>query len=129
VVTAACAASVAGGGSVGDSCHIDFAQLQRQLPIARVLDQRGLSDGLRGRGPQRRYACPLHRVDARGRTVRVNLGERAVPCFDKQCGRKGDVIDLGAAAHGLTLWAAALDPVRTSNLEPAPRAGTKKRNG
>jgi hypothetical protein len=41
---------------------------------------------------------------------------------------KGDVIDLWAAVNGLSLREAALDLVRTFNLEPAPR-GTEKRNG
>jgi hypothetical protein len=129
VVTAACAHSVAGEGLAGDGSYIDFAHLKRQLPLARVLDQLGLSDRLRGRGAQRRGACPLHRGDARGRTFSVNLDENVFHCFDKQCGRKGDVIDFWAAAHGYTLREAALDLVRTFGLEPAPQAGTEQRNG
>jgi DNA primase len=109
--------------------HIDFAHLQRQLPLARVLDQLGLSARLRGHGPQRRCACPLHRGDARGRTFSVNLDEQVFHCFDQQCARKGDVIDLWAAVHGLSLREAALDLVRTFGLEPAPRSGTEKRHG
>jgi hypothetical protein len=49
-------------------------------------------------------------------------------CFEKTCGHKGDVIDLWAALHGLTLRDAALDLVRTLDLEPTP-PGTGKRNG
>ena len=89
----------------------------------------GLSGRLRGGGPQRRCACPLHRGDARGRTFRVNLDENVFHCFDARCGRKGDVIDLWAAIHGLSLRAAALDLVRTFGLEPAPRGGIEKTNG
>jgi DNA primase len=129
VVTAACAANGVGAAPAGEGCFIDFDHLKRQLPMARVLDQLGLSDRLRGRGPQRRSACPLHRGDARGRTFNVNLDQNVFQCFDKQCGRKGDVIDLWAAAHGYTLREAALDLVRTFGLEPAPRDGTEKRNG
>jgi transposase len=129
VVTAACADSVAGGGTVGEGGPLDFAHLKAQLPMARVLDQLGLSARLRGSGPQRRCACPLHRGDARGRTFSVNLEENVFHCFDKQCGRKGDVIDLWAAIHGFGLREAALDLVRTFGLEPAPRAGTEKRHG
>jgi transposase len=129
VVTAACADSVAAGGPVGEAGYVDFAHLKSQLPITRVLDQLGLSDRLRGRGPQRRCPCPLHRGDARGRTFSVNLDANVFQCFDKQCGRKGDVIDLWAAAHGYTLREAALDLVRTFGLEPAPQPGTEKRNG
>ena len=41
--------------------------------------------------------------------------------------KKGDVIDLWAALHGLTLRQAAIDLVQKFNLEPAP--GTEKRHG
>jgi DNA primase len=94
-----------------------------------VLDQLGLTARLRGSGPQRRGACPLHRGDARGRTFSVNLDENAFHCFAKECGRKGDVIDLWAAVHGCGLREAALDLVCTFGLEPAPRGGTEKRHG
>ena len=129
VVTAACADSVAEAAAVGESTFVDFAHLKRQLPLARVLDQLGLSARLRGRGPQRRGPCPLHRGDARGRTFSVHLDDHAFQCFDATCGRKGDVIDLWAAFHGLSLRDAALDLVRTFGLEPAPHSGTEKRNG
>jgi transposase len=129
VVTAACADSVAGEAGAGQGSYIDFAHLKKQLPLARVLDQLGLSDRLRGRGAQRRCACPLHRGDARGRTFSVNLDEQVFHCFDKQCDRKGDVIDWWAAVHGYGLREAALDLVRTFGLEPAPDTGTEKRHG
>ena len=89
----------------------------------------GLSGQLRGRGPQRRCPCPLHRGDARGRTFSVNLDDGVFCCFDKNCGHKGDVIDLWAAVHGLSLRAAAVDLVNTFGLEPAPPPGTENRNG
>jgi len=128
VVTAACTDTVAETESAGESTAVDFAHLKRQLPLARVLDQLGLSARLRGSGPQRRGACPLHRGDARGRTFSVHLEANVFQCFDKQCGQKGDVIDLWAAVHGLSLRAAALDLVRTFGLEPVPRSGTEKRS-
>ncbi len=129
VVTAACADSVAETATVGESTFVDFAHLKQQLPLERVLDQLGLSARLRGRGAQRRGACPLHRGDGRGRTFSVNLDEHVFHCFDPQCGRQGDVIDLWAAVHGLSLREAALDLVRTFNLEPSARRGTEKRHG
>jgi hypothetical protein len=129
VVTAACADSVASGAEIGQDAYLDFAYLKKQLPLMRVLDQLGLSDRLRGSGAQRRCAGPLHRGDARGRTFSVNLDESVFHCFDKQCGRKGDVIDLWAAVHGYGLREAALDLARTFGLELAPRPGTEKRHG
>jgi hypothetical protein len=129
VVTAACPDSVAEAGVGAESLFIDFAHLKGQLPLARVLDQLGLSARLRGSGPQRRCACPLHRGDARGRTFSVNLEVNVFQCFDARCGQKGDVIDLWAAVQGLSLREAALDLMRTFGLEPAPRSRTEKRNG
>ncbi len=128
-VAAACTDTVAEAESVGESVSIDFVHLKRQLPLARVLDQLGLSARLCGDGPQRRGACPLHRGDARGRTFSVNLDANVFQCFDKRCGQKGDVIDLWSQVKGMSLREAALDLVRTFGLEPAPRGGTEKRNG
>jgi transposase len=106
---------------------VDFAHLKRQLPLARVLDQLGLK--LRGSGPQRRCACPIHRGDARGRTFSVNLAENVFHCFEAACGQQGDVIDLWAALHSFSLREAALDLVQTFQLEPAPPHATEKRHG
>ena len=129
VVTAACPATVAAGRLAGEGAFIDFAHLKSQLPLARVLEHLGLASRLRGSGPQRRCACPLHRGDARGRTFSVHLGDNVFHCFDKACGKQGDVIDLWAALHQLDLRTAALDLVQTFDLEPAPARGTEKRHG
>jgi hypothetical protein len=107
---------------------IDFAHLKRQLTMAQLLDQLGLTPRLRGSGPKRRGPCPLHRGDGRGKTFSVHLEQNVFQCFDAGCGRKGDLIDLWAVVHGMTLRQAALDLVHTFGLEPAP-AGTEKRKG
>ena len=99
---------------------VDFGHLKKQLSLQRVLDHLGLSARLRGSGLQRRGPCPLHRGDARGRTFSVHLGEHVFQCFEPSCGRKGDVIDLWAGVHGMSLRDAALDLVQTFNLEPGP---------
>jgi len=128
-VTATRSITLADDSGRGESAAVDFAHLKRQLPMARVLDQLGLSARLRGAGPLRRCACPIHRGDARGRTFSVHLDDGVFHCFDQSCGRKGDVIDLWAEARGLPLRAAALDLIQTFGLEPTPRCGTDKRNG
>jgi hypothetical protein len=127
-VTAACPDSVA-GSMADDEAAVDFAHVKQQLRMSQVLDQAGLTGRLRGSGPQRRCACPIHRGDGWGRTFSVNLEEGVFYCFAKECGAKGDVIDLWAALRGLGLRQAALDLVRTFGLEPTPRRGTEKRNG
>lgn len=129
VVTAACADSVAETTTLGESNVVDFAHVKARLSLNQVLDQLGLLTRLRGKGPQRRGACPLHRGDGRGRTFSVNLESNVFPCFDKQCGHKGDVIDLWAALHGLARREAALDLVRTFGLQAWAAPGTEKRNG
>jgi transposase len=129
VVTAVCVPTVPTEEPVGEGTFIDFAHLKKQLPITRVLEHLGLSSRLRGSGPQRRCACPIHRADGRGRTFSVHLDDNVFHCFDKKCGKHGDVIDLWAALHHLSLRAAAIDLVQTFNLEPATKSGTEKRDG
>jgi len=129
VVTAACADKVAAAGPLGEGTSIDFAHLKQQLSMERLLGHLGLARRLRGSGPQRRCACPIHRADGRGRTFSVNLQENVFTCFDARCAKQGDVIDLWAALHHLDLRAAAIDLVNTFGLEPAPAMRTEKRNG
>ena len=136
-VTATCADSVSDSDATGqngakpsENAYVDFAHLKRQLPMTRVLDHLGLSSRLRGAGPQRRCACPLHRGDARGRTFSVHLDEQVFQCFDAKCAAKGDVIDLWSKLHHMPLREAALDLMRTFHLEPSPLPrGPEKRNG
>jgi transposase len=129
VVTAACDVNLATPAPVGEGSALDFAHVKRQLTMVQVLEHLGLASRLRGTGPQRRCACPLHRGDGRGRTFSANLDDNVFQCFDKTCGHKGDVIDLWAALQALSLRAAALDLVHTFHLEPVPPPGTEKRNG
>jgi DNA primase len=129
VVTAACAVTVDADERIDENTAVDFGHLKRQLRMVKIFDHLGLSGRLRGSGPQRRCACPIHRADGRGRTFSVNLDEDVFQCFDKGCGQKGDVIDLWAALHAMPLRAAALDLVRTFHLEAMPPHGTGKRNG
>jgi transposase len=126
-VTATCQATRADGAKGVDGMRLDFAHVRAQLPMARVLDHLGLTPRLKGSGPQRRCACPVHRGDGRGRTFSVNLELSKYQCFDARCQSQGDVIDLWSALHRLSLREAALDLVRTFGLEPAPEA--EKRNG
>jgi transposase len=117
-----------GAASVPQSpVWLDFGHIKSQLPMTRVADHLGLMPRLKGSGAQKRCACPIHRGDGRGRTFSVNLELNKYQCFDVRCQSQGDVIDLWAAVHKLSVRDAALDLVRTFGLEPAPR--TEKRNG
>jgi hypothetical protein len=128
-VTTACACTVADVPTAVDaaSVRLDFAHVKSQLPMARVLDHLGLTPRLNGAGAQKRCACPIHRGDGRGRTFSVNFDLNKYQCFDAGCQSHGDVIDLWAALHRMSLRDAALDLVRTFDLEPC--AETEKRNG
>ncbi len=129
VVTAACADKVAQAAAVGEGTYIDFGHVKQQLSMERVLAHLGLAERMRGSGTQRRCACPIHQGDGRSRTFSVNLKDNVFTCFDRRCGKHGDVIDLWAALHHLDLRGAAIDLIRTFNLEPAPAPRTEKRNG
>jgi len=56
----------------GEPIFVDFVHLKRQLPMARVLDQLGLTSRLKGKGPQKRCTCPIHRGAARTRFTRLS---------------------------------------------------------
>ena len=129
VVAAACAGTVASGQGTGEGIFIDFGHVKSQLPMTRVLDHLGLSERLRGSGAQRRCACPIHRGDGRGRTFSANMVENVFCCFDSRFGKQGDAIDLWAAVRQMSLREAAVDLVRTFDLEPAPAKGIEKRHG
>jgi len=115
--------------AANEPLFIDFAHVKKQLPMVRVFQHLGLAAHLKGMGPQKRCACPIHRADGRGRTFSVNLDANLFHCFDAACQKKGDVIDLWAALHHLDLRPAALDLVRTFDLEPTPKQRSEKRNG
>ena len=113
----------------GEPNWVDFAHVKRQLTLEMVFAHLGFASRLRGVGPQRRCACPIHRGDGRGRTLSVNLEQNAFKCFDAKCGREGDVIDFWSALHSQSTRDAALDLVRTFGIEPYPKPGPEKRNG
>jgi hypothetical protein len=105
---------------------LDFAHLRSQLTMERVLRHLGYFDRLRGHGPQRRGACPIHasRRD-RGRTFSVHLDKNVFQCFHPPCGAAGNVLDLWCAVHGLTLYEGACHLAETFHLE---LTNTEKRN-
>jgi transposase len=106
---------------------VDFAFLRQQIKMEQVLKHLGLMAQLRGRGLQRRAACPLHSHPAAAEhTFSVHLGKHVFQCFHADCAAQGNVLDLWAAVHHLPLYDAALHLAETFQLrrireeEPVP---------
>lgn len=90
--------------------------------MQQVLEQLGHLGLLKGSGPQRRGPCPMHQSRSKRSTCfSVNLEQDIFQCFDPACGAKGNVLDLWAAVHGLTLKQAARDMAQTFGLDQPPR--------
>ena len=96
---------------------VDFAFLREQVTLEQVLRHLGFFDQLRGRGPQRRGACPVHgQATDRQRTLSVHLAKNVFHCFDASCAAQGNVLDLWAAVRHLPLYDAVLDLAATFHL-------------
>ena len=105
---------------------IDFAAIRRQVTMEEILARLGHLDRLSGSGPQRRGPCPLHADEhSHSRSFSVNLEKNVCQCFHPPCSLQGNVLDLWARYHRLTLREAALNLARTFSLHPAR---TEKRN-
>jgi transposase len=89
---------------------VNFAQLRKQISMEQVLRALHAWDGLKGHGAQRRGPCPIHQpAGAEGRSFSVNLHKNVFHCFDASCGAKGNVLDLWAQSHEMTIPQAAHD--------------------
>jgi transposase len=96
---------------------VDFTFLRQQVTMEQVLRHLGLFDQLRGRGLQRRGACPIHgQTNDRQPTFSAHLGKHIFQCFQADCGAHGNVLDLWAATHKLPLYEAALHLAATFHL-------------
>jgi transposase len=90
--------------------RVDFAQLRKHVSMQQVLQELHAWDKLKGHGVQRRGPCPIHEPSSTdGRSFSVNLQKNIFQCFDASCGARGNVLDLWAQSHGLTLAQAARD--------------------
>jgi len=110
--------------------RLDFAFVREQITMEQVLRHLGLLDRLRGRGPQLRGCCPVHgQTGTKGPTFSVHLEKNVFQCFQAECGAHGNVLDLWAAVHGLSLYEAALQLADTfglrRNREEEPVGGTR----
>lgn len=86
---------------------MDFAAVRAQVSMAQVLDLLGFVAHERS-GNQVRGACPVHRSrSSRSRSFSVNLDDNVYRCF--KCGSSGGTLELWAAVHGTSVYAAAID--------------------
>ena len=96
---------------------IDLRQVRSQITIQQVLDLLGFVPitraGYRLRGP-----CPIHASSRpQSRVFSVNLACHRYRCF--RCHSAGTQLDLWAAIHRLSIYAAAKDLCRRLSL-PIP---------
>ena len=113
---------------------VDFAFLRQQITMEQVLGRLGLMARLHGRGLQRRGPCPLHSDPGDAEpTFSVHLGKHVFRCFHAGCGARGNVLDLWAAVHRVSLYDAALHLAETfqlrRNREEEPVPGTRGPTG
>jgi DNA primase len=86
---------------------IDLRQVRRDITIQQVLDLLGFVPTAR-EGPRLRGSCPIHGGHRpQSRVFSVHLGCHRYRCF--RCHAAGTQLDLWAAVHNLTIYAAAED--------------------
>lgn len=113
--------------------HCNWAEVRAQVTMEQVLRQLGWLDRLRRRGDQLRGPCPVHGAHrSRSRSFSVNLERNIFQCFDADCRASGNILDLWAAVHRVSLPEAAQQLVTAFQLQPAPltenqRRGTRRR--
>lgn len=84
---------------------IDFQTLRSLISMRAVLELLDWTPVSKN-GPQLRGPCPIHQSSSeKSRSFSVNLEKQAFQCFS--CGKKGNQLDLFAAATGLPLLEAA----------------------
>lgn len=86
---------------------IDLKQVRRQITFQQVLDLLNFVPTARS-GPRLRGPCPIHGDShLQSRVFSVNLSCHRYRCF--RCHSAGTQLDLWAAVHGLSIYAAAGD--------------------
>jgi DNA primase len=95
---------------------IDLKKVRSQITIQQVLDMLGFVPTAR-RGPRLRGPCPIH-GDCRpqSRVFSVHLGCHRYRCF--RCHSAGTQLDLWAAVHDLSIYAAARDLCHRLGIAP-----------
>lgn len=94
---------------------IDFAEVRRRIPIARVLERVGFRP-VRRSGAELRGPCPIHRARSpRSRSFAANVAKNVFRCF--HCGAAGNVLDLWADVHQTDVYRAAVELCERLDIE------------
>ena len=89
---------------------VDFNVLRSEITMQQVLDQLGFQPSAR-RGDQLHGPCPVHgSTSPSSRSFSVNLSAARYYCH--KCQSHGNLLELWAAVHGLTIHQAAIDLCR-----------------
>jgi transposase len=122
------APSVASSSPTEKPVMIDFAALRQQITIEQALSRLGHFEHLRGNAKQSRGPCPIHgSKNPKSRSFSVDLAQNLFQCFSPNCQAHGNVLDLWAQIHNLTLYEAAKHLAATFAI-PLPTTSTEKRN-
>ncbi|NOQ47325.1 MAG: toprim domain-containing protein [Desulfobulbaceae bacterium] len=89
-----------------ESAFLSFTRLKRLVPIAAVLEDKGLLDQFRKQGDQLFGPCPIHQGDNPNAFV-ISLSKNLYHCFTG-CNGGGDVIDMVRRLDGKSFRQTAL---------------------
>ena len=94
---------------------VDFQLLRQRITMQDVLQLLQFEATFR-RGDQWRGPCPVHNSGSpRSRSFSVNVRLGRYRCF--RCGSHGNTLELWAAVHHLSVYAAAVDLCQRLGLE------------
>ena len=94
---------------------VDFQILRSETTMNEVLEQLSFQPTSRS-GNQWHGPCPIHRsTSSRSRSFSVNLDTARYHCH--KCQSHGNQLELWAAVHDLTIYAAAIDLCRAMGKE------------
>ena len=94
---------------------VDFRLLRERIAMQDVLQLLQFEPTFR-RGDQWRGPCPVHGSrNPRSRSFSVNVRLGRYHCFG--CGSRGHALELWAAVHGVSLYAAAVELCQLLGLE------------
>jgi DNA primase len=105
--------------------RVDFAEVKRAVPLARILSHYGLLDAMKRSGSQLTGCCPIHNGSNRRQFV-VDLNKNSWRCFG-DCDRGGGTLELVSEIDRVDITEAALRIARWFGPETAGTSDRKRR--